>query len=616
MTSFTCRLRRLVGLAASSILLLAANGVIAPAAATAASLPTFAAVLDDNHDQVFVSSGLDRSSVRVLSLSGGPTTVIDGLWGATGLALSPDNSRLYVSLSSADAIAVIDTASLTELTRIDTGVGSCPVELTGGTDRLWFLDHCVDSSSGWQLRGVDLSGPSPVISAGGPVLAVGSTLLAIGSGNVLVLNGGAPGATVYDGAALTVLRTLFDTEHLTDVAVDRPATTLYATGEQPGIRVVSLADFSVTSTLGTAVGGRLSVSPDGLHIALYENAAVEVRSTTGELKRAIGQLYNLPITLMRNTDLVLGDYSDNLRIIRRATSHVSTLAWQPAPAPRVDQSFTLTAHLSSDLAIAPGSTVHLTRTAGTSTTPLPDAVTDSAGSISVTDVRPLPGTYVYRATYEGDINHDQAVSALSVKVAPLVPAVTVTVAATKVPYHGTTTLTLHIPSDLTNRRVIVLQRGSVVRDVTLDAAGSLTLQTLPMALKTALEVRTGADARYAASSTTRYVLVGHNVIETLVDGYKTAGTDAYYHAGAAARLSVRVPDSFPLTADIEIGVLASGVWKTYSIRRNVSIGYTPNLIAYTGPRTRGTVARIRLTVHATEQHLQTTGPWRVLHFTA
>ncbi|MFF3941030.1 hypothetical protein [Streptomyces phaeofaciens] len=54
-------------------------------------------------------------------LSGAPVVTLANERGATALALSSDGGTLYVALADDDAIAAIDTATLTETGRWTTG---------------------------------------------------------------------------------------------------------------------------------------------------------------------------------------------------------------------------------------------------------------------------------------------------------------------------------------------------------------------------------------------------------------------------------------------------------------------------------------------------------------
>ena len=82
-------------------------------------------VVDDARGHLFLTSGPSGSGVRVTDLQGGPVRTIDGLPGATGLALTPDGSSLWVAVPSM-GLARIDTSTLAVAQRSPCRRGSAP----------------------------------------------------------------------------------------------------------------------------------------------------------------------------------------------------------------------------------------------------------------------------------------------------------------------------------------------------------------------------------------------------------------------------------------------------------------------------------------------------------
>lgn len=104
--------------------------------------------------RAFLTQGRDGNGVFVLDRSGRVTEVVEHLPGATEMTLDRDGSTLYVALSRADSIAVIDTRTLA-VRRIFTGTDSCPESLALTGRRLWFAGTCYLLSSG-PMGAVDL----------------------------------------------------------------------------------------------------------------------------------------------------------------------------------------------------------------------------------------------------------------------------------------------------------------------------------------------------------------------------------------------------------------------------------------------------------------------------
>ncbi len=133
-------------------------------------------VTDPTHAQVFISEG-DSNEVAVANSQGQIVTVLSGLAGASGMVLSPDASTLYVALHDADAIEVIDTATLAT-SSIGTGDSTCPSQVALTAQALWFSYGC-SSTNGGNLGEVDLAtldvhtnlidagytGPAPILAA-------------------------------------------------------------------------------------------------------------------------------------------------------------------------------------------------------------------------------------------------------------------------------------------------------------------------------------------------------------------------------------------------------------------------------------------------------------------
>jgi YVTN family beta-propeller protein len=122
--------RRLcVGGVVLAIISAALATVTAPAGADAnvnlSGLTKFAHLeVDSSH--LFFTSGSGSSSILVTNYAGTTVANITNEAGADGMALSADRTTLYVALSGADAISVINTATLTETARYATGASTCP----------------------------------------------------------------------------------------------------------------------------------------------------------------------------------------------------------------------------------------------------------------------------------------------------------------------------------------------------------------------------------------------------------------------------------------------------------------------------------------------------------
>lgn len=124
---------------AVAMLGLSAFGAPPPAAAAATSLDGFEDILvDESHDRVFISTGTE---VVVTDLAGQQTATIASLAETAELALSPDQSTLYVGRPTQHAVTAIDTVTLA-VTHHATP-DRCPTSLAPvSAGVVWFTSIC------------------------------------------------------------------------------------------------------------------------------------------------------------------------------------------------------------------------------------------------------------------------------------------------------------------------------------------------------------------------------------------------------------------------------------------------------------------------------------------
>jgi hypothetical protein len=138
--------------------------------------------VDESRGHLFLSPGRSGSGVVVTDLAGARVATIDGLPNATGMALTPDGSSLWVALPGLGALKGIDTATLKVVDTIAVPTGQCPGDVPLAGDRLAYGHSCnqyspsggsygglgvVDAGTGASYGGVT-SGPfyRPVATAG------------------------------------------------------------------------------------------------------------------------------------------------------------------------------------------------------------------------------------------------------------------------------------------------------------------------------------------------------------------------------------------------------------------------------------------------------------------
>jgi hypothetical protein len=180
----------------AAIVLLA--GLVPVAAASADSGPTSLAltsveqvVLDEARGHLFLTAGRTGAGVTVTDLTGSPVTTV-AAYGATGIALTPDGTSLWVA-SPTGVLRRISTTTLSVVETIALPTGQCPGDLALTGSRLVYGYSCstyggsgpyggigvVDTATG-RVLGAVTSGPSyrPVVAAGpaGQVYAADSRI--------------------------------------------------------------------------------------------------------------------------------------------------------------------------------------------------------------------------------------------------------------------------------------------------------------------------------------------------------------------------------------------------------------------------------------------------------
>ncbi|GIE81074.1 hypothetical protein Aph02nite_70240 [Actinoplanes philippinensis] len=256
--------------------------------------------------KLFVSDG---NTVAVLGTDGVTQKSVTGMFGARDVLASPSGDRVYVALSQAGAIAVLDTGTLTEIGRYPTG--ECPVHLAFAGSRLFYGAGC-DQWDG-SLGSVDATtGADPQTVKTTRMYA--APLLA-GAGNTLVAGvGGISNGPVFtyrvDGATVTELAQKDTGSSLDRVAISPDGSKVAtAAGSPYHLAQYDAATLSVAGSFetgpyptdvayshdGTMIGGGVdsAYGPGGNIVAFDVAAGTQVFSGNAHPKAA----YNRPAPL-------------------------------------------------------------------------------------------------------------------------------------------------------------------------------------------------------------------------------------------------------------------------------------------------------------------------------
>ncbi|MFC7892904.1 YncE family protein [Streptomyces sp. NPDC057381] len=410
--------------------------------------------VDAAHQQVFLSDPFG-DSVVVTDYAGRVVKQISGADGAWGFALSGDSSTLYVALRDAGAIAAIDTVTLQETARYDTGTGAGadagPTSLALAGGRIWF-GYSLDTWSS-ALGSLDLSGAQPVVTRdqgldtfrNPPHLTTTpqapDTLVAAES------DGNTAAVAVYDvsaGRADARARRVDPgpdgCSSLQDLALtpDAQKVVIACAGahHHQVLRTADLADDSVLATSWSP--NSVAVDPVGTVAAgLYQPSGADVQLFAPDAPASYAA-WDFPAPSdYADTTLVPGGLAwapDGSRIFAvTETSGTSSLTLHvldhprvpttvtvqaPASSPR-NQDLTLTGKLEAPVGFGAGNTVDIWRIddpmAGEGTL-IGSANVAADGTFSYTDRPMAKGQVQYTVQYYGDTRHAYAYGSVVVDV--------------------------------------------------------------------------------------------------------------------------------------------------------------------------------------------------------
>ncbi|WP_339130147.1 hypothetical protein WJM95_14595 [Streptomyces sp. f51] len=418
-------------------------GLTGPAAwadgATTAALPLshYAhMVVDGAHQHLFFSQGAGTTGIVVTDLSGTPVTTIDGEQGADGLALSADGRTLYAALTDGDAIAAVDTATLTETGRFGTGTASAPVSVVQAGGKVWY-SYTADDGKG-TVGSLDPAAAdpaptpqpvmphwqgTPVLSTGGGVLAVNAAQDAHSSMTHIAtydVYSGTPSLKVDMGLGGAATGPVQVTSDGTKLLVPQSAS----------VYVYGTADLMAAKPYGYFTGG-VNSSPDS--VAIDSDGTIALGATAGSgagaYLYAADQIAENHIAFPAGTlapdGLVWGtdgrtlyavtqdDGSYALDVLGDAKLTDTTLTLNsPSPYAIPTQRFTVNGTVGGHGFVPAGATLKVSRDG----TALPDVTVGADGSFGITDTRQDEGGYTYEVSYAGDATHRPATTSQKVWV--------------------------------------------------------------------------------------------------------------------------------------------------------------------------------------------------------
>ncbi|MCX4699223.1 hypothetical protein [Streptomyces sp. NBC_01373] len=444
-------------LSAALSLSLLGLGTTTAAADTSTSLPISSyrdMAVDAAHQQVFLSDPFG-GSVLVTDYTGQVVKQIGGEAGAWGVALSSDSRTLYVALRDAGAIAAIDTATLQETARYDTGTGAGayagPTSLALAGGKIWF-GYSTDTWHG-ALGSLDLSGPQPVVTRdqgldtfrGAPHLAATpqdpDTLVAAES------DGNAASLAVYDvstGRAEAQARRVDPgpdgCASLQDLALTPDAARVVVACASPyyhqAFRTADLSDDGRYTT--SHYPNSVAVAPDGTIAAGINGASSPDVYLFPQGDSTAFHTWDFPASSPYTTNTLQsgglawapdgsrifavtedsGSSSLSLQVLNHPQVDTTVTVRAPASSPR-NQDLTLNGKLVAPVGFGTGSTVDIWRLddplAGEGTM-IGSATVAADGTFSYTDRPRAKGAVQYTVQYYGDARHAYAYGSVTVDI--------------------------------------------------------------------------------------------------------------------------------------------------------------------------------------------------------
>ncbi|MEV6513833.1 hypothetical protein AB0M61_48000 [Streptomyces sp. NPDC051642] len=412
--------------------------------------------VDAAHGHLFLSGGAGTDGILVTDLDGGDPTTIEGEPGATGLALSDDGSTVYAALPDQDAIAAIDTNTLTEKARYGTGTGTRPDSLAVAGGTLWFG---YGGAGAGGIGSVDATGAVRTARdsgswAGSPLLA--TTPTSSGTLVAAVQTGDTSAFVTYrvaDGGLTRQAARALPVPDLTDFAVTADGQDVAVTSwRNPNANRFRVSDLAADGRFADPLAARaVAVAPDGTLAGCGcdgdEFRAVPVTGSGFYGSHAIdsplrlaahglawapdeSRLYGVAVDADGGSPTLQVAKAPETAAVRLNGSATSPLA--PGEPVSLSASFDSSLSLTtSDHGQLPGSirilrydSAHPDGVAVTDPTRLPATAANPFGGYAVHDTAPPTGTLSYRVDYSGGGHYAPATRTFDIPLAKYAPTTT------------------------------------------------------------------------------------------------------------------------------------------------------------------------------------------------
>ncbi|MFE7839550.1 hypothetical protein ACFU53_26905 [Streptomyces sp. NPDC057474] len=402
----------------------AADGVVLP-------VRSHWQTLADSH-HVYISAPGDDAVVAT-DHDGRVLKTIEELDGARGMTLSWDESTLYVALPEADAIAAVDTATLTETRRFATGAGTEPENLAVTAGRLWFSYQATVFDAG--IGSISVADADPVVDLGHDAVWNGKPRLAASPAFpdrlVAAESASANGMRVYDVSSGTAQETSYsDTvgavEDLAITPDGQSVVTAY--GSNYAHQQWRISDLTETGRYDTgAYPNSVAIAPNGMVAAGivaggdWDVYLYQPGSTTAIRKVALSwphmDLLARGVAWAPDGDRLFATrfpYSGEviLDIVTDVHKASSDIILRAPETSRLGEQLTVHGTLSSLMPHPADARVTVTRYGE----PIADVPVAADGTFAFDDSPPLPGWFTYTVSYAGDTDHVAGTADITVEI--------------------------------------------------------------------------------------------------------------------------------------------------------------------------------------------------------
>ena len=516
---------------------------------------TFGDVLvNEATGHVYVTGGPSATTVAVYTYAGNLVSTIEQQTGATGMALSPDSSRLYVALQGASAVSAIDSSTLQEVGRWSTA-GRSPRSLAVAAGRLWIGAWSPDTYLGG-LVSVDATDFTSAVRVELERFEAAAPLVAAASNKVVVLTTSIARLRVFDvtgGTVQSAVERSADASGATDVALTPDGSTILIASSSPGtVLAFAAADLSpqmdawwVSASRGVALSGdgKRLVSATAHGAGTFDWPVVSPRRES--LPAGAVSAGGLALTSDGNTVALVTDTSAQVRTLHiyepDPASYVS-LSAQSSQA-RVGEPVSFSGELSAGGRALSERLLTAARTdlAG-GVVDLGSVATDGDGAFAFSDATAPAGTYTYQVSFSGDDEHGATAASTSVAVvkrtvtlSPLVAQPTHPVIGTPATFSGTAS---QAGQPLADRELAVTSTDEAgathqLAPTTTDADGAYSITDTPAkAGSYTYRVSSAEDETYASAAVTKDLVVSKHPVDLTL-----ASTERIVDAGTKVRVA-------------------------------------------------------------------------------